>query len=457
MRGLKSDDGGASPATRTAEAFAHSSLIIHPIQQPTLLLPAERQRWRWSLDVLARNRCQLVGAVLIAVLLPALLRGGLGEQAGIGSAETTTAGTFAAVLLGAYVLRRLTAFPGVERYSYVLPAFLATYGAMVAVFFFLRIDYSRLQLAGSFVSALLWFYFVLHVETPVRRPRLLVLRGGDADRLMELDGADWQIAGSPGDVPGGITGVVSDLRTDLGPDWERFLARCALQGLPVYHSKQVRESLTGHVAIEHLSENSLCSSVPSSIYMRFKRLFDLAGVVIAAPLAIPVALVAAILIKLMDGGPVLFRQTRMGFRGKPFTIYKFRTMAVDAEAGRRFTEENDPRISRLGRVLRRYRIDELPQIVNILAGEMSWIGPRPESIALANWYESQIPFYSYRHIVRPGITGWAQVNQGNVAMITAATAKLYYDFYYIKHLSPWIELLIAARTVRILLTGFGAR
>jgi lipopolysaccharide/colanic/teichoic acid biosynthesis glycosyltransferase len=154
---------------------------------------------------------------------------------------------------------------------------------------------------------------------------------------------------------------------------------------------------------------------------------------------------------------VLFRQTRMGFRGKPFTIYKFRTMTVDAETGHRFTEENDPRISRLGRVLRRYRIDELPQIINILAGEMSWIGPRPESIALAEWYESQIPFYSYRHIVRPGITGWAQVNQGNVAMITAATAKLYYDFYYIKHLSPWIELLIAARTVRIVLTGFGAR
>jgi lipopolysaccharide/colanic/teichoic acid biosynthesis glycosyltransferase len=155
---------------------------------------------------------------------------------------------------------------------------------------------------------------------------------------------------------------------------------------------------------------------------------------------------------------VLFRQTRMGFRGQPFTMVKFRTMAVGSEtAGQHFTEEDDPRISRLGRILRRYRLDELPQIINIFRGEMSWIGPRPEAMPLSDWYESQIPFYSYRHIVRPGITGWAQVNQGNVAMIKAATTKLHYDFYYIKHFSPWIELLIAARTVRIVLTGFGSR
>jgi lipopolysaccharide/colanic/teichoic acid biosynthesis glycosyltransferase len=242
------------------------------------------------------------------------------------------------------------------------------------------------------------------------------------------------------------------------PEWEKFLARCALTGLPLYHSKEIRESLTGHVAIEHLSENTLGTFLPSSVYMRFKRLLDLAGVLISAPVAVPVALLTALLVKLVDGGPVLFRQTRMGFRGQPFAIYKFRTMAVGAEtAGRRFTEENDARISRLGRVLRRYRLDELPQIINILRGEMSWIGPRPESLALADWYETRIPFYSYRHIVRPGITGWAQVNQGNVAMIKAATTKLHYDFYYIKHVSFWIELLIAARTVRIVLTGFGSR
>jgi lipopolysaccharide/colanic/teichoic acid biosynthesis glycosyltransferase len=425
--------------------------------QPSLLLPVQRQRARWSLDFLARNRYQILGAAMIAVLLPALIHGELGAMAGVSSAESTAIGTFFAVLLGIFVLRRLTGFPGVQRYSYVLPAFLAAYGAMIVVFLFLRIDYSRLQLAVSFLAAITWFYFVLHVEKPVRRPRLLVLRGGNAEELSELDGADWQIADTPGAVPDGITGIVADLRTDLSPEWERFLAQCALQGLPVYHSKEVRESLTGHVAIEHLSENTLGSLLPSSVYMRFKRAFDIAGVLLAAPFAVPLAVLTAVLIKLFDGGPVLFRQTRMGFRGQPFAIYKFRTMAVGAETGQHFTEEDDPRISRLGRVLRHYRLDELPQIINILKGEMSWIGPRPESIGLSDWYESQIPFYSYRHIVRPGITGWAQVNQGNVAMIEAATTKLHYDFYYIKHFSPWIELLIAARTVRIVLTGFGSR
>jgi lipopolysaccharide/colanic/teichoic acid biosynthesis glycosyltransferase len=417
--------------------------------------PAQRQQTRWSLDLLARNRYQLLGAAILAVLLPAFL-GGTGQRAG--SSEATMIGSVVAVLLGAYVLRQLMAFPGVQRHACVFPVFLAAYGAIIVVLVVLQFDYSRLQLGASFLAAILWFHFVLHVERPVRRPRLLVLRGGNAEDLLDLDGADWLFASSPDDVPGDVTGVVADLRTEVEPEWEKFLARCALKGLPIYHSKEIRESLTGHVAIEHLSENTLGTCLPSSVYMRFKRLLDLAGVLISAPAALPIALSTALLVKLVDGGPVLFRQTRMGFRGQPFAIYKFRTMAVGADtAGLGFTEENDPRISRLGRVLRRYRLDELPQILNILRGEMSWIGPRPETMALAGWYETRIPFYSYRHIVRPGITGWAQVNQGNVAMIKAATTKLHYDFYYIKHVSFWIELLIAARTVRIVLSGFGSR
>ncbi|HUE45518.1 MAG TPA: sugar transferase [Aestuariivirgaceae bacterium] len=420
-----------------------------------VVAPAQRQRTRWSLDLLARNRYQLIGVAIVAILLPALLSGA-GQRAGTG--EASVIASVLAVLLGAYMLRRLTAFPGVQRHAFVFPVFLAAYAAIVVAFAVLRLDYSRLQLGESFLAAVLWFHFVLHVERPVRRPRLLVLRGGNAEDLLDLDGADWMFASSPDDVPGEVTGVVADLRSALEPEWEKFLARCALNGLPLYHSKEIRESLTGYVAIEHLSENTLGTFLPSSLYMRFKRLLDLAGVLISAPVTLPVALLTALLVKLVDGGPVLFRQTRMGFRGQPFAIYKFRTMAVGAEtAGLGFTEENDDRISRLGWVLRRYRLDELPQILNILRGEMSWIGPRPESITLADWYERHIPFYSYRHIVRPGITGWAQVNQGNVAMIKAATTKLHYDFYYIKHVSFWIELLIAARTVRIVLSGFGAR
>ena len=143
-------------------------------------------------------------------------------------------------------------------------------------------------------------------------------------------------------------------------------------------------------------------------------------------------------------------------QGCPFVMIKLRTMLTSSQ-GAAFTADGDARVTRVGRFLRRYRIDELPQVINILRGEMSWIGPRPESIELADWYEREVPFYSYRHIVRPGITGWAQVNQGNVAEVKAATGKLRYDFYYIKYFSPWLDILVVARTIRTVLTGFGAR
>jgi len=127
-------------------------------------------------------------------------------------------------------------------------------------------------------------------------------------------------------------------------------------------------------------------------------------------------------------------------------------------SGEDFTiSEDDPRITRVGHVIRKYRIDELPQIFNILKSEMSFIGPRPESVSLSEWYEEDVPFFSYRHVVRPGITGWAQVEQGYAAEVQGMTRKLQYDFYYIKHISLWLDVLISLKTVRILFTGFGAR
>ena len=265
------------------------------------------------------------------------------------------------------------------------------------------------------------------------------------------------IAKSAEELPSDITGVVADLRADMPPAWEKLLSTAALSGLPVYHWKQVAESLSGAVDIEHISENNLGSLLPSSAYLRLKRLVDTVVVLLTLPVTLPVALVAALAILIFDGRPILFRQVRIGFHGQRFVMLKFRTMQQGSEKGPLFTTEGDARVTRLGRILRRFRIDELPQIINIIRGEMSWIGPRPESLDLAEWYESEVPFYSYRHIVRPGITGWAQVHQGNVAEIKAATAKLRYDFYYIKYFSPWLDILVAAKTIPILVTGFGAR
>ena len=120
-------------------------------------------------------------------------------------------------------------------------------------------------------------------------------------------------------------------------------------------------------------------------------------------------------------------------------------------------EENDPRITKVGKFIRKFRIDELPQIFNILIGQMSFIGPRPESLELSMWYELDVPFFSYRHVVRPGISGWAQVEQGYAAEVDGMNVKLEYDFYYIKHFSFWLDTLITFKTIKTILTGFGAR
>jgi lipopolysaccharide/colanic/teichoic acid biosynthesis glycosyltransferase len=195
--------------------------------------------------------------------------------------------------------------------------------------------------------------------------------------------------------------------------------------------------------------------------MTVKAFLDWMIAACAAIVLAPAFIGLAIAIRTTSPGPAFFRQRRIGYKGNVFTVYKFRTMTVarelDCARDDAMTKNDDVRITSLGRFLRRTRIDELPQIINILRGEMSWIGPRPEAEVLSRWYEAEIPFYRYRHIVKPGITGWAQVSQGHVTDLDDVRNKLHYDFYYIKHYSPWIDLLIVVRTIGTMLTGFGAR
>lgn len=406
---------------------------------------------------LTRRRYQLAGAVLVAVVAPLVLHPGF-SWLRPRIVDFSVVGSFVALLFGYYLFRRMTAFPGVGRLATLIPAFAVSYSSVLLVFFFARLDYTRMQFVASFILALVWFAIVGVIEKRIRRPRLLIMPFGGAENLLASNQVDWVVgAASRPELPRGINGVVADFRADMPADWQRMLAKAALDGMPVYHWKQLAESLSGMVDIEHLSENNLGALLPSSIYLRFKQLMDVTGALLALPFALVIMGVAAIAIRNEDGGPVLFRQTRTGFRGRPFTMLKLRTMSVGGQGGPAFTVDDDPRITRVGRFLRRYRLDEVPQVINILKGDMSWIGPRPESIELADWYDREVPFYSYRHILRPGITGWAQTNQGNVAEVRAATGKLRYDFYYIKYLSPWLDALIVFRTVRTVLTGYGAR
>ncbi len=189
------------------------------------------------------------------------------------------------------------------------------------------------------------------------------------------------------------------------------------------------------------------------------RYFDFALALILSVIALPIALVSVLAIWLEDGGPVLYRQTRIGLGGRPFQMLKFRSMRIDAESDGvpRWAAEDDPRVTRVGRVLRQTRIDELPQLWNVLKGEMTLIGPRPERPAFVDTLSREIPGYTLRHAVKPGLTGWAQVRYPYAASTAEAARKLEYDLYYLSHRSVVLDLRILVETVGVVLSGAGAR
>jgi exopolysaccharide biosynthesis polyprenyl glycosylphosphotransferase len=163
-------------------------------------------------------------------------------------------------------------------------------------------------------------------------------------------------------------------------------------------------------------------------------------------------------VRLSSPGPIFFGQTRVGLFGRPFTVYKFRTMCQDAEAkGAVWATKNDPRVTSLGRFMRKTRLDEIPQLWNVLRGEMAFVGPRPERPEFVQWLKKEIPFYELRHMIRPGITGWAQVRYQYGATLEETKQKLEYDLYYVKHLSLGLDLLIMFETVKTIVLRRGAQ
>ncbi len=172
----------------------------------------------------------------------------------------------------------------------------------------------------------------------------------------------------------------------------------------------------------------------------------------------PLLVITAIAIRIDSPGPILYRQRRIGYGGKEFDVFKFRSMRQDAEAnGPQYAAVNDPRITRVGNIIRKFRIDEIPQTINVLRGEMSFVGPRPERPEFVSELEREIPNYHCRHLVKPGITGWAQVKYEYAASVEGARNKLRYDLYYIRHFSPLLDLLIVLMTIRVVLFGLGSR
>lgn len=436
------------------------------IQSVTVSDRAETpKRWPHLLaDAMSRIRFQLFGGILMAVALPAFVRGKF-ERFGdaVASYEHSLIGTVCALMLGYLIFRKMTILPGARSITNVIPSFMTSYAVVVAFFFLMRIDYSRYQFMVSFALACVWFTVILFVMARFRRPVFCVVPGSHTSRLQSYRGVKWKVLKSRKilDRYPHIPIVANFNDRTLEPEWERLIAEEAIKGRRVLSARQLAESLTGRVQIENLSENTFGHLAPDSLYAPTKRYVDIFSALCIIALLWPVMLITAIIIRFESDGPSVFKQERMGFRGKTFTVYKFRSMRVQNEQTRGLqsdkTLDDDARITSFGRFIRKTRIDELPQVFNILKGDMSWIGPRPETLRLSKWYEKEIPFYRYRHIVRPGISGWAQVKQGHVTEVEDIRLKLEYDMFYVKHFSLWLDLLIAIKTIAVVFTGKGAR
>ncbi len=346
----------------------------------------------------------------------------------------------------------------------------AVFGLLLAFFGVTHGLYSRAVLMLSFVGESAWLSAgvrllvrghvlrlgicepaVMHLlsearealESPVTHARAELVASSDLDLLATLDG------------------VVIDRYSSKDEGLRRLITALKLGGVRIYSADHVHELLTGRLSLQQTEDSFLDDSSGKVLYGLLKRALDLGGAAVLLAIAgVPMLLIAAA-IRATSPGRALFRQPRVGVHGRPFEMYKFRTMYARAsDRGSTDPESCDEaagRVTPFGRRLRKYRFDELPQLLNVLHGTMSLIGPRPEWTATASAFFEHIAHYPYRHLVRPGITGWAQVNQGHVTDVADARIKLEYDLYYVKHLSFALDLVIGIRTVRTVLTGFGAK
>lgn len=250
--------------------------------------------------------------------------------------------------------------------------------------------------------------------------------------------------------------VILDPSFSLTKSHAEALVNMRLQGVPIQSLSDYYETHWYKIPVHHIGDEWFLNSagfsmIGSAFSLRLKRVIDIIFASVLIVLAIPVIVFACILIKFSSKGNSIFSQTRVGLNGKEFKIYKLRTMTLDAESdGAKWASESDPRITKIGNFLRRSRIDELPQCWNVLKGEMSFIGPRPERPEFTKQLAEEIPYYELRHLVKPGLSGWAQVMYPYGASVHDALKKLEYDLYYIKHQSFLFDLNIMLRTIMVI-------
>jgi exopolysaccharide biosynthesis polyprenyl glycosylphosphotransferase len=257
--------------------------------------------------------------------------------------------------------------------------------------------------------------------------------------------------------------ILAISHTRCSPEVMETLLKARLNGISIIEMVEEYEELTTRIPVHHIHDHWIVMEQGFKLYSheltnKIKRLIDVVlsilGLVV---LAIPMVL-TAIIVKLESKGPAIFKQKRVGLNEKEFTLYKFRSMCQDAEKdGAVWAQKGDVRVTRFGRFIRKVRLDELPQLWNILKGDMSLIGPRPERMVFVKELEKELPYYYLRHTVKPGLTGWAQVNYPYGATKEDALNKLEYELYYIKNMSLMLDIKIILKTIGVMCFGDGAR
>ena len=409
----------------------------------------------------------LVASIAVIFLVSCGLRSG---YAGLGDGQLFVFRDglllFSLIIAGLFVITFMYCI-----YSFQLPLFdylsrivfvnVAGYSLLGLLMYLFRIPlYSGslllTELVISTLLLLIYFYF---------RNRLYPVRIGlvganlqQAQNIQAIRYVDW-IAYQPDTlVRTELDVVLADLQSVVDEKLARQLTKLSQLGVVVLDRRYTEPLLTGRIRMETISLNEFGDITVPKFYIELKRVIDISITLLLLPLILVVSAFVALAIKIDSPGPILFSQNRIGYKNKLFLMFKFRSMrSAPNEDDPEFAPQADKRITRIGRILRRNRLDEVPQFWNVLKGEMSIVGPRPEQSQFVDRFSKTIPFYDLRHTVRPGITGWAQVMTGYASNEDQTRTKLEYDFFYIKHLNIWVDMLVLIRTFKTVLLGRGSQ
>lgn len=421
-----------------------------------------------SASVRRRDALQSWALWGVWMLLPSLMAAQLLEDSGWMTYQFGETLWWCAVpyVIAAHLLMRTSHLPVAERGGVLWVSTTAPFVFTPLGFALLQQPYSRAAVVWAYAATTLWLWWgyrrhvkhralrLVHIDANVPAQLAACLSPNTLDaQAVEL--IAWN-AHHDSPLPA-CDGLVLDRHVRTTDERTRLLGELKMQHLRLYSVEAVAELTSGRKMLPTAAD-TLWEIDNDPGYDRVKRLLDVATVIALAPLWLPLAAGVALAVRFDSKGPALYSQPRVGRDGHVFTLWKFRSMVHGLQApGVHFAQAEDPRITRVGRVLRRTRLDELPQLFNVLMGHMSLIGPRPEQTAFVRDFATTIPCYPYRHLVRPGLTGWAQVQQGYADSADTTRIKLSYDLYYVAHYSLALDLLIAAKTVKTVCTGFGAR